>query len=161
MIRQISEAMFTLQKQRITHECLTSKTILVEGPTSFRVVDPITIPMSQNLEVVYHKRNVKNVYLSPEQCQIIDQQELNRLVNDPYRSDVYTAGILILEVGLLQRQDDCYDDDCSKINERRLDENIDKFGELYGSELRGYVEMMLARDLGKRIHWEQLIQQIN
>ena len=72
MIKRISEAMFTLQKQRITHECLTSKTILVEGPTTFRVVDPITIPMSHNLEVVYHKRNVKNVYLSPEQCRIID-----------------------------------------------------------------------------------------
>ena len=124
-------------------------------------MDPITIPMSQNLEVVYHKRNVKNVYLSPEQCDIIDLQDLSRLVGDTYRSDVFTAGILVLEAGLLQRQDDCYDDDCSKINERQLDDNINKFGELYGSELRGFVEMMLARDLSQRIHWEQLIQQID
>lgn len=64
---------------------------------------------------------------------------------------------MVLEAGLLQRQDDCYDDDCSKINERQLDDNITKFGELYGSELRGYVELMLARELSSRIHWEQLI----
>ena len=53
--------------------------------------------------------------------------------------------MLILEAGLLQRQDDCYEDDCSKVNWRQVGDNINKFGELYGGELKGYVDMMLAR----------------
>lgn len=67
------------------------------------------------------------------------------MIVDPYRSDVFTAGMLILEAGLLQRQDDCYEDDCSKVNWRQVGDNINKFGELYGGELKGYVDMMLAR----------------
>lgn len=97
--------MLTLEEQRIAHECLTSRTVLVEGPTTFRVVDPIAVPMQKNLDVVYHKRSVKNIYLSPEECRVIDQQNLNKEIDDPFRSDVYTAGMLVLEAGLLRRQD--------------------------------------------------------
>ena len=69
--------------------------------------------------------------------------------------------MLILESGLLQRQDDCYEDDCSKINWRQIEININKFGDIYGGELKGYVDMMLAKDISHRIHWDQLIEQID
>ena len=96
LIRQMSQAMTTLQKQRITHECLTSKTILVEGPTTFRIVDPVAIPMHTNLDTLYHKRSIKNIYLSPQQCKIISHQDINKTIVDSYRSDVFTAGMLVL-----------------------------------------------------------------
>ena len=52
--------------------------------------------MQPNLDVVYHKRSVKNIYLSPEECRVIDQQNLSKEIADPFRSDVYTAGMLML-----------------------------------------------------------------
>jgi len=101
--------MLTLQKHRIYHECLTSKAILVEQPLKFRVVDPICLPLHPNPELIYHKRSLKNIYLSPEQCHMIDNQDIANPPTDPYREDVFTAGMLVLESGLLQRQDDCYE----------------------------------------------------
>jgi len=92
----IAEGALTLQKQKIPHECLTAKTLLIEGDTHFRLVDPIAIPVSPNLEVVYHNRSIKTIYLSPEQCRLIDQQDISRGVAEPYKSDVFTAGMLVL-----------------------------------------------------------------
>ena len=68
----------------------------MEGPTTFRVVDPVAIPMHANLDTLYHKRSIKNIYLSPEQCRIISNQEISKGIVDPYRSDVFTAGMLVL-----------------------------------------------------------------
>ena len=68
---------------------------------------------------------------------------------------------MILEAGLLQRQDDCYEDDCSKVNWRQVEGNINKFADVYGGELKGYVDMMLAKEIAHRIHWDQLIEQID
>ena len=125
--------MLTFQKHKINHECLTTKTILVEGPTNFRVVDPLTVPMHQNLDVVYHKRSIKNIYLSPEQCQIVDQQDYGKMISNPYKSDVFTFGMIMLEAGLLRRQDDCYEDDCSRVNWRQIEHNLNVFAEMYGT----------------------------
>ena len=70
-----------LQQQHLPHGCLTSKTILVEGPNHFRVVDRIASPVSDNLDVIYHKRSIKNIYLSPEQCDLIDQDRIGKHQN--------------------------------------------------------------------------------
>jgi hypothetical protein len=84
--------------------------------------------MSPNLDVIYHKRSLKNIYLAPEQCRIIDQQNLVQGRVNPYRADVFTAGMLVLEAGLLQRQDDCYEDECSRVNWKQVELNVNKFG---------------------------------
>ena len=73
------------------------------------MVDPICVPSHPNPELIYHKRSLRNIYLSPEQCQMIDIQDISKPMADPYREDVFTAGMLVLEAGLLQRQDDCYE----------------------------------------------------
>jgi hypothetical protein len=128
LISHIAGGMSVLQRHQLSHECLTSKTILVESATVFRVVDPATLQMSPNLDVIYHKRSLKNIYLAPEQCRIIDQQNLVQGRVNPYRADVFTAGMLVLEAGLLQRQDDCYEDECSRVNWKQVELNVNKFG---------------------------------
>lgn len=54
-----------------------------------------------NLCYVRSRRCVKNIYLSPEQCKIIDGGEGEL---DGERGDVFTAGMIVLECGLLERQ---------------------------------------------------------
>lgn len=39
-----------------------------------KVVDILAVPVRPNLDVVFHKRSVKNTYLSPEQCRVIERQ---------------------------------------------------------------------------------------
>jgi hypothetical protein len=60
------------------------------------VVDPAAIPVHSNLDLLYQKRGLKNIYLSPEQCRIIDQQDPSRLTADPFREDVFVGAMVVL-----------------------------------------------------------------
>lgn len=39
---------------------------------------------------------------------MIEQQDISKFLADPFKEDVFIAAMLVLESGLLQRQDDCY-----------------------------------------------------
>jgi hypothetical protein len=91
-------------------------------------VDPITIPLRPNLEVVYHSRSTKGIYLSPEHCRIIEEQEFSHLFNgNPFKEDVFTAGMVVLESGLLQKLDECYLGEGEAVNWKKLDSFLIKF----------------------------------
>jgi hypothetical protein len=52
----------------------------------------------RNLEVVHGNRNIKNVYLSPEECRAVELEQNERW----HPSDaVFTAGVIALEAALL------------------------------------------------------------
>lgn len=61
--------------------------------------------------------------------------------------------MVMLEAGLLQRQDECYTDECAAINWDKIDHNLNRFQESYGVEFRNVVEMMLRRKAEERIDW--------
>jgi hypothetical protein len=71
MLAQIAKGMLTLEKNRICHESISTRTILIEEPFNTKVVDPISMPLQSNIDQLYNKRTLKNIYLSPEQCQMI------------------------------------------------------------------------------------------
>jgi hypothetical protein len=39
--------------------------------------------------------------------------------------------MILLECGLLERQDQCYLDDCSKLNWAKIEANLSRFSHLY------------------------------
>jgi len=78
------------------------------------VVDILAYPLHPNLDVIYHKRSIKNVYLSPEQCESVRSQRPNFNKN-AYKNDVFTLGMILLESGLLEKMDKCYIEDYSSI----------------------------------------------
>jgi hypothetical protein len=52
------------------YEGLTTRSILV-GWGGFKLADPLMLPVQRNLEVVHGHRNIKNIYLSPEECRAV------------------------------------------------------------------------------------------
>ena len=52
-------------------------------------------------------------------------------------------GIIMLECGLLERQDQCYLDDCSRINWSKIEANICRFGHMYDDDLKQLISLML------------------
>jgi hypothetical protein len=72
---------------------------------------------------------------------------------DPYKSDVFTLGMIMLEAGLLAPQDECYRDECSKIHNETVNYNLEKFGQAYSSELRSMLELMLEYNEAERPVW--------
>jgi hypothetical protein len=49
-----------------------------------------------------------------------------------FKNDVFTFALILLEAGLLEKQDKCYLEDCSVFNYTVLAKNIGKFGDRYG-----------------------------
>lgn len=44
--------------------------------SSVKVVDVYARPTRSNFDAVFNKRSLKNTYLSPEQCKMIESQEI-------------------------------------------------------------------------------------
>jgi hypothetical protein len=80
---------------------------------------------------------------------------------NPYKNDVFVLGMIMLECGLLDRQDHCYLNDCSEVNFERIEANLNSFEQLYGEDLRKMVEAMLSRDIRNRPDWIELLKYVN
>jgi serine/threonine protein kinase len=149
-----------LQEQEIKHECLTPKAILTDEEGNVKIVDPLAHALQPNIDLIYNNRNIKHIYLSPEQCESIETQK--PIINkNPYRNDVFVLGMILLECGLLERQDQCFLNDCSEVNFDRIEANLKRFGDFYEEELRKMVELMLNRDIRNRPDWIDLIKHVN
>jgi hypothetical protein len=72
------------------------------------------------------------------------------------KNDVWTCGMIILEIGLLEDQNLCYKENCRKINWGKLSQNIDKFGRQYKDQLKSIVLSMVAQHKKDRPTWQQL-----
>lgn len=84
----------------------------------------LAAPVRPNLDVVFHKRSSRTAYLSPEQCRVIERQEFSALTEDPFKEDVFVAGMILLECALLERQDECYHNDYERVNWNKLQERL-------------------------------------
>jgi serine/threonine protein kinase len=101
------------------------------------------------------KLNTPHVYPSPQQCQSLsgDEQPYN-----PFKADVFSLGMVMLEAGLLAHQDDCYRH--GKINWEVISYSLERFGDLYSLELRSMVELMLEKEEADRPGWGELVQYV-
>ena len=57
--------MSTLQKNKIKHECLNTKNILLDNDGIVKIADPLAIGSQTNLDIIYSNRHAKSIYLSP------------------------------------------------------------------------------------------------
>lgn len=71
------------------------------------------------------------------------------------------AGMILLECALLERQDECYENDYERVSWTKLQERLNSVESKYGRELRGILQEMLNPSLQKRIDWATLIQRLN
>lgn len=125
-----------------------------------RVVDPLAMALPTNIDCVYNNRSTKHIYLSPEQCESVETQK--PIINkNPYKNDVFVLGMILLECGLLERQDQCYLNDCSAVSFERIEGNLRRFGSIYEDELRQMVELMLLRDIRERPDWTELLKYVD
>jgi hypothetical protein len=69
--------------------------------------------------------------------------------------------MIMLECGLLERQDQCYLDDCSRINWQKIENNLRRLAEIYDEQLWRLIEYMLKGDIRVRPDWQDLSKLIN
>lgn len=98
-----------LQKHAIKHQALRSSTILISQEGIIKIFDPIATGCQNNYDTLIGKRSTPHIYLSPELADAL-QLEAGQPHVHAYKSDIWTMGMIILEAGLAQYQDECYRD---------------------------------------------------
>ena len=144
-----------LQKNGIRHSALKSSSILLSQEGIIKISDPFAIGATPNYDTAINKRSTPHLYLSPEQATALQQEVVTPSINH-YKSDIWTLGMIMLEAGLLEYQDDCYRDDWSRIQWETLQYNINRFGQAYSEEIKNMVEFMLSRDERVTPDWVDL-----
>lgn len=142
------------------HECLTTKNLLMASDNSLRVVDNLAVAMYPNIEVLYQKRNTKNIYLAPEQCAIIAADRMDRR-DCTQKEDVFVGGMIMLECGLLDWQGDCYERNWEAINWEKIRHKLAIIEGKYGWEVKNVLERMLEQKSDARISWQEIVQRLD
>jgi hypothetical protein len=161
IILQLAEGLSAYEKNRKSHECLTTKSVLLATDNSVRVADVLALPAHPNLEIVYQKRNTKNTYLSPEHCRVIASGQFDQSAGDPFKEDVFIAGMMAMECALLERQDDCYQQNWEGVNWEKVREKLAMVENRYGRDTRIVIEQMLEETSEKRIDWQGIIRALD
>lgn len=85
--------MSALQKNKIRHEALTTKAILIDSDGLVKVADSLALGSTSNLETVYNNRQATGIYLSPEQCEALESRGA---YSNPFKNDVWAMGMILL-----------------------------------------------------------------
>jgi serine/threonine protein kinase len=83
---------------------LKSSNILLSREGIIKISDPFAIGQQSNYDAALTKRSTLHAYLSPEQTQAL-QQEVVAPAYNAYKSDIFTLGMIMLEAGLQEYQD--------------------------------------------------------
>lgn len=149
-----------LQRNRISHEAVRSSQIFVENTGLIKIADPYISGTVSNWEVMANRGKIGHIYLSPELCAQLNNgsTDMNRLLSniDIFKSDVFSLGMVMLETGLLEYQDDCYASNGNWLEWEKLTRNFQRFTCLYSEELCKVIGIMLDRDPSTRESWMQL-----
>lgn len=74
---------------------------------------------------------------------------------NPYKSDVFTLGMVIMEAALLKYLDDCYREENTKINWDTIRYHLDQIGQTYSLDMKQMIERLVS-DTPKRPDWLSL-----
>ena len=87
-----------------------------------------------NYNTILTKRSTPHLYLSPELVRSLGEEVVTPTINE-YKSDLWTMAMIILEGGLLEYQDGCYNGDKTRINWQYLDGQMMNFAKTYSQSL--------------------------
>lgn len=108
--------------------------MLINPEGIVQLYDPIATGTLPNYEKLLAHRSLPHLYLSPEQTDSLREEQAQASC-DPYKTDIWTLGMILLEAGLLSYQDGCYRDQFSRIHWDTLHYNINRFQQSYSPEL--------------------------
>lgn len=99
-----------------------------------QLLDRMGDPSPPNQVQLRHLRKQHRLYMSPAQFKSLAAREA-KVRHNPYKSDVFSLGVLLLEAGLLRPVQDIYDVPAADINVEALLAHLDDFCALYDHEL--------------------------
>ncbi len=142
-------ALTYLEKKRFTHGLVNLDHILVLDQNLFKsCLSERILEHSADLKQNYlDLKNGKDLYLSPEIFTNLSKRNIKFKLN-PFKSDLFSLGLVILQLGTLKSIQKIYDKQTGKIKMNVLLENMDEFNKIYNQSdlLREVLVYMLVFD---------------
>lgn len=142
LVEDIMNCLGYLQRKKMLHGDIRPKYISFEDEDMpNKLVDRLGNPFPPNKVQINVLKNNLNIYMSPVLFKSLSKKK-KKIRHNPYKSDVFSFGIVLLEAGILKNVNDIYDKEKNEIN-------IEKF--------MGYVEEFLNNFENGKLIQESLL----
>ena len=101
-----------------------------------------------------------NIYLSPDLIKSLGK-DLMQPLHNPYKSDIFTLGMIVLQMATLENCDDCYDFSNFSLKYDEINKKLGSLKNKYGDKLYFFVKGMLIDDEKERPDYEDLLKMLD
>ena len=131
LIKDLLNAVYFLQDNRMIHGDIRPKYIFYEKKKKiYKLVDHLSDPHSPNKIQIDNLRQKNKIYMSPVLFESFSFKS-KKIRHNPFKSDLFSLGMVILEIGILKNIQSIYDYDSKKINIEIFIGFIENFMEIY------------------------------
>lgn len=153
-------SLFYYQKCNLAHGDVRSASVFVSQNGVYKLVEHSFFNgPSSFMQVQFNlDRSHTGVYLSPQLMESLGKIRPN---HKPGKSDVFALGMVIMESGLLEKLDDCYDFKEGKILRNNLDRKFEAFKKKFPGWISIVVNGMLKENEEERIDFGEILGRLN
>ncbi|KRW99514.1 Protein kinase-like domain [Pseudocohnilembus persalinus] len=154
-IKNLVGSLKFLQEKNIFHGDLNTNTVYFDDEyLMHRVYNNLLLNQQYDGYKKFYQGEI--AYLAPELVQCIRVQEQLHTGYNFFKSDVFSAGMTILELCTLEDSGDCYDLDNKTIKYDIVQERMIKVQERYSNKLVNILSKFLEPDFKQRNDWKQM-----
>lgn len=106
----------------------------IQPGDNFKLMDRLGDPSPPNQAQLNNLRKNKDIYMSPILFNSLMNKE-RKIKHNPFKSDIFSLGLIILQVGLLKPVQNIYDYNKKIFNENALVELVDEFFMKYSDSI--------------------------
>lgn len=162
-MKEVLYGMSFLEENQMVHADIRPELIGVPitRNDNFILLDRLGDPSPPNKVQFNNIKNKKNLYTSPAIYKSILKRK-TRIRHNPFKSDMFSLGMIILEAGILESVQSVYNRKNKKINESRLVELVEIFIKKYSDNYTLQESLMIMLEFSEKLRQSptQMLQTI-
>jgi serine/threonine protein kinase len=144
-----------LQENRMVHSDIRPSLIGVpiKRDDNFRLLDRLGDSSSPNVIQMKHIQNGREIFVSPELFKGLMANK-KKIKYNPFKSDIFSLGLVILEAGIFQSVQAIYDRQTGEIRKKELINLVEKFIEKYPEDYILQETLMIMLEFSPKLRQE-------
>ncbi|CAD8064056.1 unnamed protein product [Paramecium sonneborni] len=140
-----------LEQQKITHQGLRLDSISYMDEFPYvKILDPTLsgVPTTYQLLIQNDSKQINLNYISPKLMQSLNDDMQPQ--HNPYKSDVYSLGMIMLHISSSHNCEDCYDMQKMKVNHQQVQRRLQNLEQMFSSQYIQVLRTMLLLNEDQR-----------
>ena len=162
LLENIVAALAVLHREKIPVYDVKPANVLVTKDGTYKIADPVLInshTIPGYMKLLTDREETESVYLSPELLKGLSNQEIHPK-HDPYKSDIFAAGLTILHALTLEPCDNFYDWNTFTFRTGVLNETLESAANNYSEKLIGIIRRMVSNEEGSRPYALEVLEEL-